>query len=439
MTFSTLILDALTLSFEVNVMDLTLGDVSAQAALLLVPDLLAFLMIFGLLIYTANSICCCFGNMEDLHDDHNNDEVYEDEIDSDGDDYVDPEGDTTTTARGRRERERGAQDRVAEKYESNDDQDLEEQEEPLEHRRNTRIAFSDYPDSAHRAHHTHPPIIAITSPREGSYSTATELQDDTSISSSSEAPSLSAATLPTASAPAAHWRGRKRYLNLYIIIRVLLTLGIVVLALYWPARHLKPPLGSLPDIDSPRSSHHGDGPYPDGDLSGGGNGTTRHGGTGPNEKITGSTVGMNASQNLNNQHTKSYGLTRWCALEEAYGDDDSATVYCNVKVVRPAFTYIWAVFLCVELCVAAMAGDFGQGVKDDAAERSEEPMDREDDEHSQHAQGAQDTIVDEEMSVGSAWGVGRAQEVSPEIEDETNVPERRRRRGGKRRREREVH
>lgn len=50
----------------------------------------------------------------------------------------------------------------------------------------------------------------------------------------------------------------------------------------------------------------------------------------------------------------------WCAEEESYGDDESAAVYCRAKVIRPVVTYVWAVFLIVELCIAAMAGDFSK-------------------------------------------------------------------------------
>ncbi|KAF9149849.1 hypothetical protein BG015_008341 [Linnemannia schmuckeri] len=50
----------------------------------------------------------------------------------------------------------------------------------------------------------------------------------------------------------------------------------------------------------------------------------------------------------------------WCSEEESYGDDESAAVYCRSKVIRPVVTYVWSVFLIVELCIAAMAGDFSK-------------------------------------------------------------------------------
>ncbi|CAO3574655.1 unnamed protein product [Mortierella alpina] len=52
-----------------------------------------------------------------------------------------------------------------------------------------------------------------------------------------------------------------------------------------------------------------------------------------------------------------YG-SHWCSLEEAFGDNQSAVVYCQVKDVRPVMTYVWASLILLELCVAYCAGDF---------------------------------------------------------------------------------
>ncbi|KAF9956453.1 hypothetical protein BGZ72_002777 [Mortierella alpina] len=52
-----------------------------------------------------------------------------------------------------------------------------------------------------------------------------------------------------------------------------------------------------------------------------------------------------------------YG-SHWCSLEEAFGDNQSAVVYCQVKDVRPIMTYVWASLILLELCVAYCAGDF---------------------------------------------------------------------------------
>ncbi|KAF9573414.1 hypothetical protein EC968_008596 [Mortierella alpina] len=52
-----------------------------------------------------------------------------------------------------------------------------------------------------------------------------------------------------------------------------------------------------------------------------------------------------------------YG-SHWCSLEEAFGDNQSAVVYCQVKDVRPIMTYVWASLILLELCVACCAGDF---------------------------------------------------------------------------------
>ncbi|KAF9956263.1 hypothetical protein BGZ70_009988 [Mortierella alpina] len=52
-----------------------------------------------------------------------------------------------------------------------------------------------------------------------------------------------------------------------------------------------------------------------------------------------------------------YG-SHWCSLEEAFGDNQSAVVYCQVKDVRPVMTYVWASLILLELCIAYCAGDF---------------------------------------------------------------------------------
>ncbi|KAF9287939.1 hypothetical protein BGZ68_001071 [Mortierella alpina] len=52
-----------------------------------------------------------------------------------------------------------------------------------------------------------------------------------------------------------------------------------------------------------------------------------------------------------------YG-SHWCSLEEAFGDNQSAVVYCQVKDVRPVMTYVWVSLILLELCAAYCAGDF---------------------------------------------------------------------------------
>ncbi|KAG0198497.1 hypothetical protein BGX28_008051, partial [Mortierella sp. GBA30] len=183
----------------------------------------------------------------------------------------------------------------------------------------------------------------------------------------------------------------------YVVFRLIFSLGLAVLALYWPVSKRKPPLGYLPNLTEPSQQQGGSSnivdrtpssfhPYgnntgsrignrslniravPSG-LAGFGEpqpstevvvredkesaGSTHNGGPGgpgggghrpPNLRPGGPGVG-------------GYG-SYWCSLEEAFGDNQSAVVYCRVKDVRPVMTYIWASFVLLELCVAYLAGDF---------------------------------------------------------------------------------
>ncbi|KAF9321099.1 hypothetical protein BG003_003596 [Podila horticola] len=62
LAFVTLILDAITVSFEVNVMNVDLSEVAAQAAFLFSPDVLAMILFLVLLIYPMRY---CFSRQYD--------------------------------------------------------------------------------------------------------------------------------------------------------------------------------------------------------------------------------------------------------------------------------------------------------------------------------------------------------------------------------------
>ncbi|KAG0205257.1 hypothetical protein BGX33_008007 [Mortierella sp. NVP41] len=166
-------------------------------------------------------------------------------------------------------------------------------------------------------------------------------------------------------------RRKRKRARIYTTVRVLFSLGLTILALYWPAGQFKAPTGNL--NTAPTIGEH---------QPINGNGSYIY--TPPPTPAPTSTIvsppppGQNINNTLNGEasrasmHEMGYyvgsrhnrkGRQReqpWCAEEESYGDDDSAAVYCRVKVIRPVVTYIWAVFLVVELCIAAMAGDFSK-------------------------------------------------------------------------------
>ncbi|KAG0249422.1 hypothetical protein BG011_009324 [Mortierella polycephala] len=122
---------------------------------------------------------------------------------------------------------------------------------------------------------------------------------------------------------------KRRNLRLYIVIRVAFSLGLAVLILYWPASGLQPPVGYLPNLtDIHRTS--GTKRAPSGHSS-----STHPGGPGVSVRDD-----------------------DWCSLAEAFGDNQSAGVYCRVNAIRPAIAYIWASLTVLELLLAFMALDF---------------------------------------------------------------------------------
>ncbi|KAK5827651.1 hypothetical protein F5H01DRAFT_331992 [Linnemannia elongata] len=188
-------------------------------------------------------------------------------------------------------------------------------------------------------------------------------------------------------------RKRKRA-RLYTIARVTFSLSLTILALYWPAGQFKAPMGkqntppsmgehqpiqgnntltynypspltpppsrmtpTFTAVPSPTSiptntivSRSGPTPAPQFN-DGMEKNLTR---ASADNSTTGYYTGF---RHKRGGHPKD---SSWCAEEESFGDDESAAVYCRAKVIRPVVTYIWSVFLIVELCIAAMAGDFSK-------------------------------------------------------------------------------
>ncbi|KAG9061208.1 hypothetical protein KI688_007546 [Linnemannia hyalina] len=188
-------------------------------------------------------------------------------------------------------------------------------------------------------------------------------------------------------------RKRKRA-RLYTLARVTFSLGLTILALYWPAGQFKAPMGkqNIPTSVGEHQSIQGNNtltythrssfsPSPSRvtptftaiPSSTSTPMSTIVSGSGPvptplskddkeaNPKrasADSTTMGYYiGSRHKRGGHQKD---SSWCAEEESFGDDESAAVYCRTKVIRPIVTYIWSVFLIVELCIAAMAGDFSK-------------------------------------------------------------------------------
>ncbi|KAI1314324.1 hypothetical protein EDD11_002265, partial [Mortierella claussenii] len=174
-------------------------------------------------------------------------------------------------------------------------------------------------------------------------------------------------------------RWRRRRSTFYLLLRIVWSVGLVTLTLYWPARQMQFPIGYLPNFNNGETSHlqherdhgnrieHGNASH---GLVGGGHGwDNNHNSNSNNAQILIPT--KTASQYTGSNDDKSgpggpggegtggvtndgggYGSRHWCAVEQAFGDNQSATVYCQVKTIRPGITYSWAILLIVELGMA---------------------------------------------------------------------------------------
>lgn len=188
-------------------------------------------------------------------------------------------------------------------------------------------------------------------------------------------------------------RKRKRA-RWYTLARVTFSLGLTILALYWPAGQFKPPMGkqNIPPTAGEHQPIHGNNtltynhplsfsPSPSrmtptltvapsptltptsSIVSGSGPTPTPQFNDGKETNLTrASTDTATVGYYVGSRHKRGGNPkdSSWCAEEESYGDDESAAVYCRTKVIRPVVTYVWSVFLIVELCIAAMAGDFSK-------------------------------------------------------------------------------
>ncbi|KAF9180716.1 hypothetical protein BGZ51_004437, partial [Haplosporangium sp. Z 767] len=283
LAFVTLILDAIILSFEINVMDLELSQCAQQAALLLTPDLLSMTMILILLLYPSAS-CCCFGP---THSDQDLDQDQEQEHSYLEHDLEEGQGSEGTL------------------YPQNDHYQHQQRE-------------GDAEKQAFQHSGTQQPI------------------DDTQ-NTATTTPVATATNTTTVLARAQDEKDQKRKrrnLRLYIVIRVVFSLGLTVLILYWPASGLRPPVGYLPNFTDVHRA--------------------------PGVKRVPNSRAANAQSSNTQPGGPGVGGYEddWCSLAEAFGDNQSAEVYCRVNAIRPAIAYTWASLIVLELLLAFMALDF---------------------------------------------------------------------------------
>ncbi|KAG0055499.1 hypothetical protein BGZ83_008375 [Gryganskiella cystojenkinii] len=407
LAFATLILDAITISFEVNVMSLDLSDVSTQAGLLLAPDILAMVMILVLLIYPI--IKKSNNKVEDVYVeepyDYSDEEYYdyEDEEEEDQVRHGNPDHDRSVE---RLEAQRATLHRIEEAL-------------TLELGTGTR-------NEHQRQHHPRHGRVSPVAERPENENDSTQQEDEkaqVAQETAVETTTALASEVTPSISPSLEKRRRRRKQYTHITLRFVASFGIAVLALYWPASNLKPPMGYLPGLDNyhhrhPTPSSTSREPTPTQMASPSPTLTSNsiiYGALDVNVPVVSSPrYGNNHGENNNGNsgswngngngggdggpgnggHHGNYG-NRWCALEEAFGDNQSAIVYCQVKTVRPAMTYVWAILVIVELCIAYMAGDFSSQSEDEEQVQPEQPQDLEDQQQQQQQQSERHEYIED--------------------------------------------
>ncbi|KAF9169829.1 hypothetical protein BGX21_008742 [Mortierella sp. AD011] len=413
LSFVSLILDAITLSFEVRVMNLDWSTIQKQAAMLLTPDLLAMTMTLVLLMFTSDAICCCFGNIEDVMEqeaieNEYHEEPYDYEEEEEGEEPLHEEHqrqyrstdqlDYSSSSHHREqhlEQQQQQQQQQGLEYKEKKDkgrkqelyeEEEEKEEEILTRRRRSKVAFVNSPETIHETRMDQREAFGASSPSETPRIIITDTKtSNNTLNSISAQPnadagaSRSASTIPIpivdekpeatttmmeelpAETVVVDETARSR--RLYTIFRIVFSIGLFILAIYWPAIDSPTPVGHLPNSGGPK--------YPPRNNYAQGRGSTN--GTSYSYEDFNRTMALGAKTRGSGYHTShpntsssakdrgwSYGYSHFCALEQTFGDNQSASVYCQVKVIRPGVTYAWAVLLVLELCIAASAGDFSK-------------------------------------------------------------------------------
>ncbi|KAF9202937.1 hypothetical protein BGZ49_006956 [Haplosporangium sp. Z 27] len=430
LAFVGLILDAITLSFETNVMNLDWSQISSQAALLLAPDIFAMFLFFLLLIYSSETICCCYESPEEEEE---YDDQYYDEQDQQA--WSTSQQDHSVSnlhyIDSQQEQEYDEKNRKQEL----DEKEEEDDGEVLRRSKRNRVAFINDPEESAHLHQmsknkvgatfvdttlitpstvttpintngaatnnipntssyhtrtkTHSPAVSIDVPTNPPTSsgeasrTISAINPTTTITSASSEVESALAMSPaeaennTSDSPAdsTPLPPRRRIFKYYATLRIILSLGLAALALYWPASQSKAPMGQVPKSGGPKNLEVGGDAYKfdsgnvnepifkrttNNNTTGLGNyhrsgNYTRSRGQGPTPAGVSNGVGDDGWN-----YGSGFGWKHVCAFEHTFGDAQSASVYCRVKSIRPGITYGWAVLVIIELGVAAVVGDLSK-------------------------------------------------------------------------------
>ncbi|KAG0092230.1 hypothetical protein BGZ92_010459 [Podila epicladia] len=417
LAFVTLILDAITLSFEVNVMNLDMDEVAAQAAFLFSPDVLAMVLFLVLLIYPMRY---CFSRQYDTpHEDMPLDEEQDLQANV-SETSLGPDTRSRSSSRQKRRSNRGngssgssGSNRSSRSNRSSSDISQDRYHEPKSSRKqgkqraieshgereqqglgldpemSPRHPYDDY----HREPIRTVPTITITMAQTPSPSPPPPPQQPTfppisSPSSRSSSPSLEKPSLSPIQGSEQQYtqddqeKKKNRWFYTFVGLRIFFALVLVALALYWPASGRKPPMGYNPRGD--RSKHHRERSWHDGrggtpSLSLAIPSTTTLSSPAVSPTIPASTnsiSGYNSDSDLEfkslmaarinknhgqgNNNNNRNASEHWCSVEESYGDNQSAFVYCQVKHIRPVMVYFWVGLVIVELGMAYMAGELSR-------------------------------------------------------------------------------
>ncbi|KAF9578832.1 hypothetical protein BGW38_005177, partial [Lunasporangiospora selenospora] len=166
--------------------------------------------------------------------------------------------------------------------------------------------------------------------------------------------------------------------TLYIVFRLAFSFGLFALAIYWPIKDLEPP--SVDQVNSHLNSDTNSDVFPlqrrsvlavtDEEQ---GNSLlsnvrdfriasadpilqrstfTRRDEEGDRMESSARSDESAIGVNIGHGHK-----SEWCGPEKAFGDEQSAIVFCHATDIRPIMTYIWAGFLLLELAIAYFEGD----------------------------------------------------------------------------------
>ncbi|KAI9232867.1 MAG: hypothetical protein BYD32DRAFT_440580 [Podila humilis] len=194
---------------------------------------------------------------------------------------------------------------------------------------------------------------------------------------------------------------KQRWFYGFVGLRIFFGLGLAALALYWPASGRKPPMGYLPrdtwqHKEKPAWIGRGRPPLLSPTL------VTPSSTILPSPTVSPTTLMINSANTYSSrsistdpdQEPKSLAAARtnrshgqgnnnnrnatahWCSVEESYGDNQSALVYCQVNHIRPAMVYFWVSLVLFEIGMAYMAGELTKKDKSTPDQLSLDPEKR---------------------------------------------------------------